>query len=57
MDDWEKELREKLDSELTDKLYEIKAGDYVMFTGKAGKIDLEVEVEKTLREKIKNVGK
>ena len=54
MEDWEIELRDKLDKELESKLYEIREGDFTVFTGKQGKIDLEVEIERTLREVLNN---
>ena len=50
MEEWEKELRARLNKELTDKLYQLGEGKWVVFTGKQGYIEVEVEVEKTLRE-------
>ena len=46
MEDWEKELREKLDKEIPDGLYEIgEPGDrFFMITGKGGKINFEVDL-------------
>ena len=57
MEDWEIELRDKLDKELESKLYEIREGEFVVFTGKQGKIDLEVGIERTLREIVNNNNK
>ncbi len=53
MEDWEKALREKLENELEEKMYQIGEGDFIAFTGKQGKIDFEVSLDKTLREVIK----
>jgi len=50
--DWEKELRKKLNKELSEGIYDISEGNLVCFTGKQGKIDLEVEVIKELKSKI-----
>lgn len=50
MEDWEKELRDRLDSTLENKLYRVGEGDFIAFTGKQGYIEIEVEVERTLRE-------
>ena len=48
---WEEEFRKKLNEELPEGIYDISAGNLVCFTGKQGKIDLEVEVIKELKEK------
>ena len=50
MEDWEVELRARLNEELEDKMYQVGEGDWIAFTGKQGYIEVEVEVEKTLRE-------
>ena len=49
--DWEKELREKLNKELPDGVYDIGHGNFVCYTGKQGKIELEVEVMKELKKR------
>jgi hypothetical protein len=54
MEKWEKTLRNKLGSELKEGLHDISQGDFKAFTGKQGKIDFEVELERTLREIINN---
>jgi len=54
MEDWEKRLRERLENELEEKMYQIGEGDFIAFTGKQGKIDFEVSLEKTLREIMKD---
>ena len=43
---WEEEFRKKLNEELSEGIYDISAGNLVCFTGKQGKIDLEVELKK-----------
>jgi len=48
---WEEEFREKLNEELSEGIYDISEGNLVCFTGKQGKIDLEVEVIKELKKK------
>ena len=48
---WEEEFRKKLNEELSEGIYDISAGNLVCFTGKQGKIDLEVEVIKELKKK------
>tara|TARA_B100000674_G_C37471230_1_gene747124 strand:+ start:33 stop:209 length:177 start_codon:yes stop_codon:yes gene_type:complete len=48
---WEEEFRKKLNEELPEGIYDISAGNLVCFTGKQGKIDLEVEVIKELKKK------
>ena len=47
---WEEELRKKLNKELSEGIYDISMGNLVCFTGKQGKIDLEVEVIKELNQ-------
>ena len=48
---WEEEFRKKLNEELSEGIYDISTGNLVCFTGKQGKIDLEVEVIKELKNK------
>ena len=48
---WEEEFRKKLNEELSEGIYDISEGNLVCFTGKQGKIDLEVEVIKELKKK------
>ena len=48
---WEEEFRKKLNEELPEGIYDISAGNLVCFTGKQGKIDLEVGVIKELKKK------
>ena len=49
MEDWEVELRDRLDKEVKDGMHQIKEGDFIAFTGKQGYIDFEVELERTFR--------
>ena len=46
MEQWEKELREKLDKEFGDGMYRIGIPPMVAITGKQGKINFEVEMFK-----------
>lgn len=46
MEQWEKELREKLEKELPEGMYEIGGPGLVAWTGKGGKIDFEVLLQK-----------
>ena len=48
---WEEEFRKKLNEELPEGIYDISAGNLVCFTGKQGKIGLEVGVIKELKKK------
>ncbi len=57
MEDWEKEMRERLDKELENKMYQIGEGEWVAFTGKQGFIDYEVGLEKLLRETMEELKK
>ena len=57
MEDWEKELRAKLNEELEDKLYQVGEGEWVAFTGKQGYIDCEVEIERTFRQALSSFDK
>lgn len=50
MEDWEKGLRERLENEVEEKMYQIGEGEFVVFTGKQGKIEFEVSLERTFRE-------
>lgn len=50
MEDWEVELRERLGKEIKDGLHQIKEGEFVVYTGKQGYIDFEVELERTFRQ-------
>lgn len=42
IENWEKELREKLEKELPEGAYEVKIGLGIMYTGKQGKIESEI---------------
>ena len=48
MEQWEKELREKLQKELPDGGYEIGAPPMIAWTGKGGKINFEVALHKAM---------
>lgn len=50
MEQWEIDLRERLNKELEDKMYQIGEGEFVVFTGKQGKIEFEVSLERSFRE-------
>ena len=56
MEQWEIDLRERLDKELEDKMYQIGEGEFVVFTGKQGKIEFEVSLERSFRDMM-NLGK
>lgn len=49
MEQWEIDLRAKLQAELPDGGYDISAGDLRLFTGKGGKIEFEVELQREVR--------
>jgi hypothetical protein len=49
---WEEELRKKLNEELPEGIYDISESNLVCYTGKQGKIDLEVEVIKELKKRL-----
>lgn len=49
---YEEKLRKKLNKELPEGIYDISEGNLVCFTGKQGKIDLEVEVIKELKKRL-----
>lgn len=44
MEQWEKELRKKLEKELLEGAYEVKTGLGIMWTGKQGKINSEIAI-------------
>jgi hypothetical protein len=46
MEQWEIDLRSKLDKELPDGCYMISEGNFVVATGKGGKIEYEVALVK-----------
>ena len=46
MEDWEKELKDKLEKELPDGLYQIGASPYLITTGKSGHINFEIALRK-----------
>ena len=57
MEDWEKELREKLNKELEDDiLYEIRdtSGFFYLATGKQGMIQWEVELMRHIKKLVKD---
>lgn len=55
MEQWEIDLRDKLMKELPDGLYSWGDGDKIWgYTGKGGKIDMEVALHKALKEYIKD---
>ena len=56
MENWEKELREKLDKEIEDGWYTIEIGKFTVGTSKRGNIDFLVEVERKLRGEIEPAG-
>jgi hypothetical protein len=49
MEQWEKELREKLQKKIKPGIYDVSAGKFVAYTGMQGKIDFEVELERAIR--------
>jgi hypothetical protein len=49
MKQWEKELREKLKLKIKPGIYNVSAGNFIAYTGMQGKIDFEVELERTIR--------
>jgi hypothetical protein len=49
MEEWERELRERLDTEVSDGPYQIGAGAWVVWTGKLGYINYLVELNKENR--------
>jgi len=53
MEQWEKDIRERLERELPDGPYNISSGDFRVFTGKVGKIEYEVALERLLRDQVK----
>ncbi len=50
MEQWEKELREKLEAELPDGMYRIGMPPMVAITGKQGKINFEVMLMKVQKQ-------
>jgi len=50
MEQWEKELREKLQKELPEGAYEIGVLPMIAWTGKGGKINFEVALHKAMIE-------
>lgn len=50
MEQWEIDLRAKLEAELPDACYEIGGGDLIAYTGKQGKINYEVELYRSAME-------
>ena len=50
MEDWEKDLRERLDKEVSEDIYKIGSPPMIALTGKGGYINYLVEVERGLRE-------
>ncbi len=51
MEDWEKELREKLNKELEHGGYQIGVEPFIAITGKGGYIDFQVMLQKEQRHK------
>ncbi len=49
MEQWEIDLRRKLEEELPEGMYNIGAGSFVAYTGKGGKINAEVEFHRLVR--------
>jgi len=56
MEKWEKELREKLQAEMPERLYTIGSGKLTAVTGKAGYIDYRVAMQQELRKLAKQHG-
>jgi len=54
MEDWEIELRAKLDKEIPNGAYQIGTPPVVAWTGKGGYIDFHIEMERVLRKLIKD---
>lgn len=52
MEEWEKKLRDKLELELDNQFYEIGYTPYLALTGKSGKINYEVELQRKAMELI-----
>jgi len=50
MEQWEKDLRERLNKEIPDGNYEIKEGKVYAITGKNGYIEFQVELYKLIKE-------
>jgi hypothetical protein len=49
MEEWERELRERLDKEVLDGPYQIGAGAWVVWTGKLGYINYLVELHREVK--------
>ena len=49
MEQWEIDLRKRLEEELEDGAYELKGGGFYAITGKQGKIESEVSFIKALK--------
>jgi hypothetical protein len=54
MEQWEKELREKLEKELPEGMYNLSAGNMVCFGGKGAQINFEVALKKEANKIFKN---
>lgn len=52
MEQWEKDLRAKLEDEVEPGCYDMSGPGYTMMTGKGGYIDCIVELERAMRESI-----
>lgn len=49
IEQWEIDLRAKLEKELLEGCYDVSGGNLVVYTGKQGKIDVEVAFQKEIR--------
>ena len=50
METWERELRERLNVEITDGIYQVGTGKWVAWTGKHGYINYLVELNRLVKE-------
>jgi len=55
MEQWEIDLRARLNKDIPDGAYQIGSGKWVAWTGKLGYITYLVEIERTLRDNQKSI--
>lgn len=55
MEDWEIELRRRLELELPEGFYDISSDRMIVGTGKQGYINYMVALEQALRDKVKKI--